>query len=112
MVGSASDFLTVIKHDAYQCYVLARNTRTLDLSNRDESYVIYRKCKISDSHLILFHQILKTDISPISQLYFCIFSKTSEVALAVYEHVPQGKVLRHTRHGVVDRAVAVRMVFA
>ncbi len=36
----------------------------------------------------------------------------AEVSLAVDEAVAQGKILRHAHGGVVDRGVAVRMVFA
>src|SRR3546814_6125073 len=35
----------------------------------------------------------------------------TEVALTVDEHVAHREVLRHAYHGVVDRGVAVRMVF-
>ena len=35
----------------------------------------------------------------------------TEVTLAVNQGVAQGKILRHAHQGVVDRAVAVRMVF-
>ncbi len=36
----------------------------------------------------------------------------AEVALAVYQHVAHGEVLRHADDGVVHRLVAVRVVFA
>jgi len=36
----------------------------------------------------------------------------AEVALAVDQHVAQGEVLGHAHDGVVDRAVAVRVVLA
>src|SRR5947209_3815188 len=35
----------------------------------------------------------------------------TEVALAVYQHVTQGKILCHTHYGVVDRRITVRVVF-
>ena len=37
---------------------------------------------------------------------------TAEVALAIDQHVAQGKVLRHAHDGVVHRRVAVRVVLA
>ena len=36
----------------------------------------------------------------------------AEVAVAVHQQIPHGKVLRKTHHGVVNRRVAVGMVFA
>ena len=36
----------------------------------------------------------------------------AEIALALDQRVARGEILRHAHHGVVDRGVAVRMVFA
>ena len=36
----------------------------------------------------------------------------AKVALSVYQHVPHGKILRHAHNRVVDRLIAMRMVFA
>ena len=36
----------------------------------------------------------------------------TKVTLPIHQHVAQGKILRHANNGVIDRAVAVRVVFA
>ena len=36
----------------------------------------------------------------------------AEIALALDQRIARGEILRHAHHGVVDRGVAVRMVFA
>ncbi len=85
---------------------------------RQHCRLFERSIKIGHEIHGILVQVYQEFTSQARQPRFCVTHggggigvNRTEVALPVHQHITQGKALGHTHHGVVDRTVAVGMIF-